>query len=347
VTRGVVITGWLAAAALAGCKGHHDSRRGASPGGELGGPASFADAGLPDANLDRCRAALPQIAARPIAERAQALLDACQPCGDWSPLLQWNTPPADAGPTRTAIEQAMTACQAYCDGNARQRFLGTIDNARGQPTRTPWRLLGEVCKDKVSAQPDTRYMSAPYFALDRIARALGPAGESIEIELPAVSVTGVGLQLPEAANAKPDAGPIVLSVDSSQILIGTLPTAKLSAKGLTVSGDYPGTAVAPAELAGALASKVPDGPITVLAPHALPAQRVLDVIHALPGRAIRIGAQLPSPPGWSLAGTIPISLVDKPNAQILTLAHDAKVDQLAMELWDLATHNVGEVALKL
>ncbi|HEY0190550.1 MAG TPA: hypothetical protein VGC42_05465, partial [Kofleriaceae bacterium] len=135
--------------AIAGCKARRDEPVASAPVA----PPADAAADATAANLDGCRAALPRIAALPPVERPQALIDACQPCGDWSALLAWNTPATEGGPSHAALAAAMIACHAYCDGNAKQRFLGVLDDARGQSTRGPWRLLGEVCKAQVSAEP--------------------------------------------------------------------------------------------------------------------------------------------------------------------------------------------------
>jgi len=300
----------LALVVLAACK----SSQRQSPAQD---PPKPADAGIPDANLDACRATAARVPSLPAPERAKALLDGCQPCGDWAPLLAWNTPAGEGGPTRTAIERAMLACKAYCDPSAKQRFLGTLDAARGQPTRAPWRYLGEICKAEVSAVPDTRFMSAPYFALDRIARAIGDPGllAAIEVPLPALSISGVGIDLVNSPRTAPEAGPAALTVDASQILLGSLPTAKLSATGLAVVGDYPGTQIAPRALAAALARPELAGhPIALLAPSGMAATRLVEVIGAAGGHDLRLAVAWPGPQGWTLPGTVPISLIAQPGA---------------------------------
>ncbi len=298
----------LTLAVLAACKG----RQRESPTQD---PPKPADAGLADANLDACRATAARVPSLPATERVQALLDGCQPCGDWAPLLAWNTPAAQGGPTRAAIEQAMLACQAYCEPNAKQRFLDTLDAARGQSTRAPWRHLGEICKAAVSAAPDTRFMSAPYFALDRIARAIGDPGllAPIELPLPALSINGIGFDLANSPKTAPEAGPAALTVDAGQISLGSLPIAKLSATGLAVSGDYPGTAVEPKALAAALARPELAGqPIALLAPSGLAATRIVEVIGAAGGHDLRLAVAVPGPQGWTFPGTVPISLTATP-----------------------------------
>lgn len=294
-------------------------------------PARPTDAAIADANLDACRQAAARVPGLLANQRAQALLDGCQPCGDWAPLLAWNTPAADGGPTRAAIEQAMLACKAFCEPNAKQRFLGTLDGARGQDSRAPWRFLGDICKAEVSAVPDTRFMGAPYFALDRIARAIGDPAllAAITLPLPAVSLTGVGLELPSSPLTAPDAGPAALTIDASQILLGTLPVAQLSATGLQVSGDYPGTPIAATALAAALGKPALAGrPITLLAPTGLAAARIVEVIGAAGGHDLRLAVAVPGPGGWTLPGTLPIALVATPGraGAGVRLALDASPD---------------------
>lgn len=298
----------LVLAVLVACKGSQRD----SPPQDLPKPA---DAAIPDANLDACRATAARVPSLPPPQRALALLKDCQPCGDWTPLLAWNIPQADGGPTRAAIEQAMLACKAFCEPNAKQRFLGTLDAARGQPTRTPWRLLGEICKAEVSAVPDTRFMGAAYFALDRIARAIHDPGllAAIELPLPALTVSGVGVELPSSPMTTPEAGPVALTLDAAQILLGTLPTAKLSPTGLQITGDYPGTPVDPKALAAALAKPELAGhPIALLAPNGLGAARVVEVVAAAGGHDLRLAVADVQVRGWTVPVTVPISLLGKP-----------------------------------
>lgn len=322
------VVAFVAAAALGACKGQRDAPSHDPPAPGAG------DAATADANLDACRAAAARVPGLPPARRAQALIDGCQPCGDWDPLLRWNTPVTDGGPSRAAIERAMIACRAFCEPNAKQRFLGTLDAARGQDTRGPWRYLGEICKAEVSAVPDTRYMGAPYFALDRIARALGGVEPAllapIELPLPALSISGVGVELPGAPEIAEAAGPLALTIYANQILIGALPAARLSATGLTVSGDYPGSPIDPGRLAAALAAspgradtaaRVPAGdPVVLIAPRSLPAARIAEVVAAAGGRDLRLAVAVPGPGGWALPGTLPIALIARPAAHGIRLA---------------------------
>ena len=358
-TRMTATTGLLAFAALIACKGaRHDGPATSEHAGSSATASAPVDAAAPiDANLDGCRAALPRIAALPPVERPQALLDACQPCGDWSPLLAWNTMVADGGPSHAAIEAAMVACHGYCDGNAKQRFLGLLDASRGQSTRGPWRQLGDACKAQVSSEPDARYMSAPFFALDRIARALGDAGPAISVPLPAVSVTGVGVELPEAPKLAAgiaidgNAGTLVLTIDARDVLVGQLPGAALSSHGLAVTGDYPGKVVALDKLVALYTAHITP-PALIIAPHALPAARVAEVIAALHGAQVRLAVAAPSPHGWSLPAALPVDLIVAPahatsrdGAIAIALAAHATVDDLVAQLAAAIAPGVATIAI--
>jgi hypothetical protein len=221
--------------------------------------------------------------------RVEALIDACEVCGDWKPILDWAKPQAEGGPSRSAIEQTMTRCDAWCDPNAKQRFMGTLDEARGV-TRAPWRYLGEVCKDKVSAVPDGRYLSAPYFALDRISRAVaahgGPAADDLArfwFALPPLSVTGSGIDVPDW-----DGNPVaiannmrVVTVLADKLTVCDLPRAHLAASGVQLVGKgplYPGEPTTAAELAKA------GGTYAVIAPRGMPAKQLLAMLAPLRGQ---------------------------------------------------------------
>lgn len=288
----------LLAVALLGC---HDKPA------EPPAPAPIRDAAPPpDANLDGCRTAIPAIAKLAPSQRAKALFDACKPCGSWDPLLQWNRTEDSGGPSRRAIEDAMTACNAYCDANAKQRFLGILDQSRGQPARGPWRALGEACKAAVSAEPDTRQMSAPYFALDRIARSLGDAAllAQIPLPLPALSVTGVGVELPVAPAIPAEAGPASLTVAASELVLGALPIATLAPDGVHVAGDYPGAPVQLKALAKQVAAL---GTVAIVAPRELPAARIADVVAAA-AHPMQLTVAAGGPGNWSLPGALPVTL---------------------------------------
>jgi hypothetical protein len=307
-----------ALALLAACQGRpkdsaqqEPDRKAAAPSGS----AATADAVTVDASLDACRAAVARAASLPRTQRIVALFDGCRPCGDWTPLLGWSVAERAGGPSRAAIEQSLLACQAFCDPNAKQRFYGALDNARAQNTRTPWRLLGEICEAKVSAVPDARYLSAPYFALDRVARLFGGAGSdpgalaALELPLPAVSASGVGVELPSSPRTIPEAGPTALTVDAGQFLLGTLPTAKLSPTGIQVAGDYPGEKLEPRALAAALARPERAGhPAAVLAPRELPASRIIDAVAAAGGHELRLAGGDLELLGWTIPVAIPIAL---------------------------------------
>jgi hypothetical protein len=322
----------LAIAALAACQsGQNQGGQGATgsgsnaqaatrpgpPGATHGSspPAAPADAGIADANLDACRAAAARVPGLPPAQRTVALLEGCQPCGEWGPLLAWDIPTADGGPTRAAIERGMSACKAFCDGAAKQRFFDALESARGQDTRKPWRVLGELCKGEVSAVPDARFMTAPYFAIDRAARLVGDASllAQIELPLPAISISGSGMELPTSAVVVPEAGPATLTVDAGQFLLGSLPTARLSPAGIRVAGDYPGARIEPKALAAALGKHgLAGNPIALIAPRQLPAVRIYEAVAAAGGHDLRLAVARLELRNWILPATVPVTLTARP-----------------------------------
>ena len=339
MTRALVLV-----AALAACKSKEPPPTSASPAS----PAS------PAADWSvRCEAALAAAPRLGPVRRVGAIIDGCRPCGDWAPLLRWSVLAADGGPRAAEIEAAMDACRAYCKPEAKAAFLGTLEAARGKHVPKPWRALGEACGEEVSATPDGRYMSAPYFALDRIARAaaahekLGPHLAALELPLPPLSSTGGAFVLPPSPAIAPDAGPVHVTVSMTEISVGALPRARLGPAGVTViAGDapYPGTAVTAKALAAALGklSPGPDARIAVIAPKAMPARRLLDVVPAAGAhRLVLAAAAAGGPEGWSLPGVVPVVLSAKPAPGALRLdlgespddalraLKDAPADQLA------------------
>lgn len=305
-------------ASVTACKGKDAPAPAPAPA-----PAALHDAAPPSAaSTDwtvACDAALAKLPTTPAPRRAQALIDACKPCGDWTPLLAWSTAPEDGGPTRASIEQAMAGCNGYCDANGKQRFLGNLDTARGVSARTPWRMLGEVCKEKVSAVPDARYMSAPYFALDRIARAVAARPESakllagVVVPLPPLSVSGNGVELPDAPVVKPTVAPAQVTVLDATY-VSRMPLATLTAEGVALPAEsgYPG--VAAGKNLGAALDKLGD-PVLVLAPKASPAARLPAVIAAAGTHTLLLGAKASGgPTGWQMLGAVPVPLVPKPKA---------------------------------
>jgi hypothetical protein len=289
--------------------------RAGAQGGSSSPAAVPADGGVVDANLDACRAAAARVPSLPVAQRTVALLEGCQPCGEWGPLLAWDIPTADGGPTRAAIERGMVACKAFCDSTAKQRFFAALESARGQDTRKPWRVLGELCKAEVSAVPDGRFMTAPYFALDRAARMVGDAAllAEIELPLPAVSISGIGVELPTSPMVVSEAGPATLTIDAAQFLLGSLPTAKLSPAGVQVAGDYPGAKIEPRALAAALARRELAGePVALLTPRELPAERIYEAVAAAGGHELRLAVARLELRNWVIPATVPIALAAAP-----------------------------------
>lgn len=301
---------WLLLLALVACKGG---------GKEKASPTTAA----PTLDIPACGQALAKANAAPLAKRAQIILDGCRVCGDdWKPVLAWNLEPAHGGPRAEQLQKVLESCNAFCTGDAKMKFMAGVDKARGQPNDTPWRRLADTCKESVDAASDHRFMSAPYFALDRIARAVGREPgmkaelDRVELPLPALSIAGTGVVLPEAdVPAGSSSERPVITVLGDQIFVGKLPRAHLGPAGVTLDlGDppYPGTELKPADLAAALKGVVAsehDG-ITLLAPYAMPAEKLVPIVAATAGVArLYLGAaSKESPPGWQVPEPIPYEL---------------------------------------
>ncbi len=281
-----------------------------------------------------CRAAIHAGSATALDARVAVLLDACQVCGPWAPILDWRRTPQTGGPTRAQIEDAMIGCSAYCDPNGKERFLGTLDEARGSRSRQPWRQLAEMCRAAVSAVPDTRYASATLFALDRVARAVGSAGGSdadllakLDIPLPAVSVSGIGVELPKSTAVEATAPRTQVTVTGNEVRTGKLPIGHLTAAGMVTDyggGEaYPGALMGSAGGSGSGSAAGNGDEIVVLAPSKLGAERVANVVAQLHAPRVLLAAAIDGPDSWQLVGTIAVSLVDPASttgAQTIALA---------------------------
>ncbi len=338
MTRALLVLACVVGACLAACKGKETKREDPKvvvPPHPMPEPPPVVVPG----EWEQCKTVLKTIATVPATRQVATLIETCKPCGDWSPLLEWNKRTEEGGPKRKDIETAMLGCKAYCDPNAKMRFIGALDEQRGKTNRIPWRLLGDFCKDAVSAVPDARFMSAPYFALDRIARDIAsrPDGakllEGVELPLPAVSVTGAGLALPSTSVTTPIAAKSHLTITAEELRIGPLPYARLGANGVTVAGEpYPGSVVKLAELPAALAKLPP--PVIVFAPKKLPAARLAAVLAMTKQMPLLLAVTATSTlPGWEIYGVSPVELVglgDKPGLTVaVTEAIDDDVKQIA------------------
>lgn len=261
-----------------------------------------------------CKAALEKAVSAPPTKRVEMILEACHPCGDWKPLLDWQTLQEDGGPNRKVIDSTMAGCKAWCNPNAKVRFMGALDDARASKTRTPWRELAMQCGEEVSARPDGRFLNAPYFALDRIARWAGeqPDGakvlEPIVIPLPAVTQTGVGVKLPESAVTKPDIVPVQITVTAAAITVGAMPLAKLAPNGVLPQGEpYPGKTVTVKELAAEV-KKLGGTKAAIFAHPQLPAKDLLDTVGNAGVPVVLAVTSSLGPVGWGQHGISPIVL---------------------------------------
>lgn len=305
-----------------------------------------------------CDKALAKAATAPLDARPQIVLDGCRVCGgDWKPLLLWNVEPSSGGPRREQIEQMMVECNAFCTGDSKLKFMAGVDKARGQNVNTPWRQLAAACKDKVNAAPDDRFMSAPFFALDRIARAAAGRGgatadklAALELPLPASTIGGAGVALPDADGVAPKSGDLQITVLGDQIHVGRMPRAKLGAAGVTVdlhAAGYPGDAVALEQLGAKLLELAGSGkaqPATLLAPHAMPAEKLIPIVAAASAVApVYLAASAyESPEGWQLPGTIPVALEAGKGIEV---TGEMTVQNLATELGQRATQKARRIGI--
>ena len=346
---------WLLIA-LAACGGKKHKAVGTGSG-SAGSAGSAATAPASTVDWPTCEAALRQASTAPLDSRPQLVIGGCLVCGNWDPLLKWSTVEKNGGPTRADITSAMERCNGFCNSQAKQHFLGTLDDARGTQARTPWRTLGEQCKGEVSALPDNRFESAPLFALDRIARAAAAHGgdaanlaQAIELPLPAVSITGSGIVIPDIeGDVTPTAGPIAITLTGGQIFVAKLPRARMGASGLAIDlGGYPGDAVAIDGLAAALQKLADTSPsITILAPTATPAEALVPFVEAASKVGpVYLGANAANTPeGWDLPGNIPVALEAGSGKAALKITQEMSAQDLANELAARAKAGVKKLAL--
>ena len=335
---------WIAAiVVVAACSGGKKPKK--QPGSGSGsGSIAQVQAPPPTVDWPTCEAALRQASTAPLDNRPELVIEGCVVCGNWDPVLKWNTIERNGGPSRKDIMAAMERCNAYCSNQAKQQFLGAIDDARGTQARTPWRHLGDVCKGDVSALPDSRFISAPLFALDRIARAAAAHGgeaanlaQAIELPLPAVSITGSGIVIPDVeSEVAPTAGPLAITLTGGQIFVAKLPRARMATTGLTVElGGYPGDPVKLDALGPALQKLAEGSPsITILAPTATPAEAIVPIVAAASKIApVYLGANAANTPeGWDLPGNIPVALEAGSGKTALKISHEMSAQDLATEL---------------
>jgi len=307
-----------------------------------------------------CEAAVTKAATAPLAARPAILIDGCHVCGDWSPILRWNTLQTNGGPKRLDIENAMAACNAYCLGEAKLKFLGTLDDARGRSSRMPWKQLALLCGPKVSAVPDDRFVDGPYFLLDRVARFVGDKGPpelstklaAIELPLQLVSVVGTGPPLPKVgAGATTAISELQVTVIAGTISVGRAPRAHLTKDGVQVDlgpDGYPGKPVKATELASALKTIArPAETVMVVAAAPTPASQLIAAVAAANAAAIPAflaARAAESPEGWDLPAVIPVNL-DAGGKNALPVSKDMSVQQLADELVKQAARGANRIGI--
>jgi hypothetical protein len=359
------------ALALGACKGERQAEpSGGSPetgDGEAAAPGERTAKAVGDWKPS-CEKTLAGLAALAPERRAEAILAGCPVC-ETAPILL----PRE-GMKRTAtylseLDAAVQSCGGFCGKLARTDFLRLMQHqldAR-EPSARPWRKLAEACPAELGWRDNSRgFVGATWFLLERVARTAGPelaaqlAAAKAPIPLPAVAAEGKGLALPApAGGARVVPGRLVVTVLAEGVMVGRLPWARLAAAGVIVDGDYPGPTMKDDEGVAALAAaevalqeaavvvvEAAGAPVTILAPRALPARRVAEVLRRL-GRPARLAVQAPTKlPEYELVMALPATLAATPAegaAQPLTVGAEATVDELAAQLAKLAA--VPAVAL--
>ena len=202
--------------------------------------------------------------------------------------------------------------------------MGTVDAARGVD-RGPWRYLARMCGDaSVRRRAASRFLSAAYFAFDRMARAVGAhGGEAARARSPRSTCRcrrsrsrGSGRCCPRLAGrrdrARARGGP-ALSLLGNQLFLGHLPHAHLDARGLHVVADgppYPGAAVTNLAAQGGAAAG--GQPLLVLALAATPAIQLADAAARAPDLPLRlVVARSTALEDWPELAALPVDLVGK------------------------------------
>jgi hypothetical protein len=159
------------------------------------------------------------------------------------------------------------------------------------------------------------------------------------LPLPALTVAGTGLVLPELdTGTTPKVGELSITMIGDAIHVGNLPRAKLGPNGVIVDfgkDPYPGKEVKLADLPAALTALIGDDKtqtVTLLAPHAMPAEKLVPIIAAAaPIAPLYLGAAAEeSPVGWQLPGAIPYALQMGNNG--IKVTGEMTVQNLASEL---------------
>lgn len=323
----------LALGLALGCGGSSDD-----PGGKREAPPRV------QTDWTACKAALEGASSVRDTDRLVTILDACRVCGDWKPILSWATPKTEGGPSSKEVDDAMVGCDAFCDGASKEKFFATLEDARGKGgTDSVWRELGKSCKGRVSATPDNRFMAPPYFALDRVARAVaghkdGALLDKFDLPLPARSLTGAGLALVPATIVAAKVPKMVVTVTEKELRLARMPRARLAQVGVIVDlGDepYPGKLVDkldPAEVGEVYA---------VVAPPEMPAVRLVAVLKdAPPGARLAVAAP-GQPPGWEQLGVLDVEI--GPDGPAVT---GATVREVVKQAQDAALNGTKRISLR-
>ncbi|MBK7536525.1 MAG: hypothetical protein IPI49_14375 [Myxococcales bacterium] len=258
-----------------------------------------------------CGAALRSLGELAPQDRPARLLRECAAC-DLGRLAAARFDGSHAASWLAELDDAIESCGGYCTPAARKDFLQRARHQLdlGEHSARPWRSLGQACPVALGVRPDTRaYLGATWFALHRVAQDMARSSPSATdperwahatFPLPALAPEGQGLQLP-TISADVDRTPraprlalpsrLAVTVLADRELVTRLPWARMADGGIDVDGAYPG---APAsDLAAAVAHASLAEPVTLLAPSALLASRLLDVLTRM-DRPARLAVEGPT-----------------------------------------------------
>ena len=297
----------------------------------------------------------------------------CTPCGvSWEPLIALSSTDPDTVPERLPgpieVFEVLDACGATCQGTARTEVAELLRSAQdGHTPAAPWRRMAERCDGALRAGGDTlRCARGTWYAFDQIARAIWAEGAPPAIAalrerppvfpLPPLTAASTGYAMPRTDQLATWRPRLHLTITEAQVHVGALPYVVLGKSGpeleLGPAGSYPGREVTADKVGPALAAMDGGGrpgPV-VIAPRALGAARVLEVIAGLDG-PVHLGAT-PKTRGadpWpEPVYAIPVALSPRPDgAEPLVLPASSRVADLADALAGLAARGVATAYVTL
>ncbi len=302
-----------------------------------------------------CAEALPAL---PIESRDRglpALLARCPVCDvSFEPLVALSRidpddGPGDDTPTAEQVLAVIDACGGLCSTRAREEIFDPLRQAHeGQAPSRPWRKLAEICPEAVGVDAHTlRFARGTWFALHQVVRALWSAdlptelaaardAAVLEFPLPAYSAASTAIALPSLGGLMSWAPRIHVTIAAKEIRIGALAWVTVKDGALQLvdapDQDYPGPAVALDQAAAAIATlratlaaaprpaNAELAPV-LIAPRALPARRIAEVVAAIgDGAFLAATTRMASGNAWpEPVGAAPIELVARAGAGVHTI----------------------------